>query len=536
MDAPETVARFRLPEGQTPSRVLASLARAGYAPRALGRGAARDLLLDTQDGTLAKMGARLARSRRRTETLWRYEPPTGAVEESPAGPEPATWPMGAVGLPLPPGAAAALTGAPLFPVVHLELTLREEEASAPDGSRLGIAFETLRRASAPHGGPALPLVAGLLTLRLMQGEAAEVGHLAVYLRHHLGLVPERRDRGALALELLGRTEPGGHAPAELRVVGADTLAAAARKVVGQQLLKIRANAEGTLLDLDPEYLHDMRVGTRRLRSALRIFGPALGARRAESLRLELGWLARLLGEVRDLDVFIAGLQGQAARLGEARRIAETLERELVARRAPALEALQVALRGRRCEALLRRVSTLAASPVPKRSTPLAALTAGEAAPLFLARAHKRVVKQGRLAVPSGEAPALHRLRILFKRLRYASEFFAPAVGERLDPLIKAMVRFQDCLGEHQDAVVAAGRIEALARELAARGDLPVESLLDLGGLIQVQREIGRARRDKLSGLWGQFDRPSVKKCLAAPAAEAAEPLKPSPERRRTGSP
>ena len=102
------------------------------------------------------MGARLARSRRRTETLWRYEPPTGAVEESPAGPEPATWPMGAVGLPLPPGAAAALTGAPLFPVVHLELTLREEEASAPDGSRLGIAFETLRRASAPHGGPAAP--------------------------------------------------------------------------------------------------------------------------------------------------------------------------------------------------------------------------------------------------------------------------------------------------------------------------------------------------------------------------------------------
>ena len=91
-----------------------------------------------------------------------------------------------------------------------------------------------------------------------------------------------------------------------------------------------------------------------------------------------------------------------------------------------------------------------------------------------------------------------------------------------------MVRFQDCLGEHQDAVVAAGRIEALARELAARGDLPVESLLDLGGLIQVQREIGRAAPGKLSGLWGKFDRPSVKKCLAAPAAEAAEPAETFP--------
>jgi len=530
------VARFRWPEGLTPSRVLASITRAGYGPRALGRGSARDLLLDTQNGALAKVGARLVLSRRRTEILWRYEPPTGAVEESPTELGPDTWPMGTAGTSVPPGAAAALASAPLFPVARLELTLREEEATAPDGSRLGLTFEALGRACAPYGEWPVPLRAGLLTLRLVQGEAAEVGHLAVYLRDHLGLLPERRDRGALALEALGRTEPGGHAPAELRVAGADTLAAAARKVVGQQLLKIRANAEGTLLDLDPEYLHDMRVGTRRLRSALRIFGPALGARRAESLRMELGWLARLLGEVRDLDVFIAGLHGQAERLGEARRIAETLERELVSRRGPALEALQVALRGRRYEALVRRVSALAATPVPRRPAPIAALTAGEAAPLFLARAHKRVVKQGRLAVPSGEAPALHRLRILFKRLRYASEFFAPAVGERLDPLIKAMVRFQDCLGEHQDAVVAAGRIEALARELAVRGDLPVESLLDLGGLIQVQREIARARRDKLSGLWAQFDRPSVKKCLAAPAAEAAEPLKPSPAKRRTGSP
>jgi CHAD domain-containing protein len=528
MDAPETVARFRWPEGLTPSRVLSSLARSGYGPRALGRGSVRDLLLDTQDGTLAKMGARLALSRRRTEILWRFEPPSGPAEEGPGGPEPESWPMGTAGRPLPPGAFAALEGAPLFPVACLDLTLREEEVSAPDGSRLALAFEALRRTSAPYGGPTVPLSAGLLTLRLVEGEAAEVGHLAVYLRDHLGFALERRDRGALALEALGRTEPGGHAPRELLIAGTDTLAVAARKVVGQQLLKIRANSEGTLLDLDPEYLHDMRVGTRRLRSALRVFGPALGTRRAESLRLELGWLARLLGEVRDLDVFIAGLHGQAARLGEAKRIAETLERELVARRAPALEALQVALRGRRYEALLRRVAALAASTVPKRPGGPAALTAAESAPPFLAKAHKRVVKQGRLAVPSGEAPALHRLRILFKRLRYASEFFAPAVGERLDPLIKAMVRFQDCLGEHQDAVVAAGRIEALARELAARGDLPVESLLDLGGLIQVQREIARARRDKLAGLWAQFDRASVKKCLAAPAAEGVDPLKPSP--------
>ena len=46
---------------------------------------------------------------------------------------------------------------------------------------------------------------------------------------------------------------------------------AARKVVGQQALKMRVNVQGTLEDLDPEYLHDLRVATRRLRSALRLF-------------------------------------------------------------------------------------------------------------------------------------------------------------------------------------------------------------------------------------------------------------------------
>ncbi len=536
MDAPETVARLRWSEGQTPARVLQALRRAGYGARTLGRSRARDLFLDSQDGLLAKVGARLALSLREPGALWRFEPAGGPVEEFPAGPLPEGWPLRAGAESLPAGAQAALADAPLFPVASLNLAVQEAEVTAPDGSRLSLTFETLRGAGPPHTGPEVALAARLLTLRLVQGEAAEVGHLSVYLRDHIGLATEMGDRLALALAALGRTEPGGHAPPELRVAGSDTLATMARKVLSQQLLKIRANAEGTLLDLDPEFLHDMRVATRRLRSALRLLGPALGARRAESLRTELGWLAGLLGEVRDLDVFIAGLHGQAARLGEAGRIAERLERELQARRVPALEALQGALRSRRYEVLIRRTAALALSPVPRRRAGPAAMTASEAAPLYLAKAHKRVVRQGRAAVPSGEAPALHRLRILFKRLRYASEFFAPALGARLEPLIRAMVRFQDCLGEHQDAVVAAQRIEALARELAARGDLPVDSMLDLGGLIQVQREIGLARRDKLAGLWAKFDRPAVKRCLAAPCAEAPFELKPSPAGRRTGSP
>jgi len=52
---------------------------------------------------------------------------------------------------------------------------------------------------------------------------------------------------------------------------------------------------------DLEELHEMRVATRRLRAALDFFADVLPLR-ARTFRDELGWLAAVLGAVRDLDV------------------------------------------------------------------------------------------------------------------------------------------------------------------------------------------------------------------------------------------
>ncbi|MGA9750724.1 MAG: CHAD domain-containing protein, partial [Acidobacteriota bacterium] len=129
-------------------------------------------------------------------------------------------------------------------------------------------------------------------------------------------------------------------------------------------------------------------------------------------------------------------------------------------------------------------------------------------------AARRVFRAGRAVTPQSPPAKLHRLRILFKRLRYTCEFFRDAFPEALPALIEAMVRFQDCLGEHQDAVVAMARIQDLARQLVARGRIAPEELLDLGGLIQVHREVARDRRARLAGLWKRFDRPAVRRALA----------------------
>ena len=82
---------------------------------------------------------------------------------------------------------------------------------------------------------------------------------------------------------------------------------AGRAVLGYHLNRLLANEAGTIEGDDPEPLHQMRVATRRLRAALRDFATAFGDELDPFVR-EVRWLSRLLGRIRDLDVFIAWLR------------------------------------------------------------------------------------------------------------------------------------------------------------------------------------------------------------------------------------
>jgi len=214
--------------------------------------------------------------------------------------------------------------------------------------------------------------------------------------------------------------------------------------------------------------------------------------------------------------------GQGAESAMSLLLAEELGRQ----RVPEREALGAALVSRRFRDLMRRLDALASSPPPRLPRGVQGVPVTQAAPALIGKAQKRVLKLGRIIGPDSPATDLHRLRILFKRLRYACEFFQEAFADPAsgtDPLadhLQAMVRFQDCLGEHQDAVVAMDRIQDLVKEMVRRGTLAPERLLDLGGLIQVQREIVRDRHGRLAKLWARFDRSSVRRRPAALGGEA----------------
>src|SRR5690349_8803285 len=71
--------------------------------------------------------------------------------------------------------------------------------------------------------------------------------------------------------------------------------------VRAQHAELVAQEPGVRKGEDVEAVHDMRVATRRLRAALRVFEEAFGPE-AATLHEEIGWLGRGLGAVRDRDV------------------------------------------------------------------------------------------------------------------------------------------------------------------------------------------------------------------------------------------
>jgi CHAD domain-containing protein len=470
------------------ARLLAAVGGAGYdaAPAADEQGGWT--YLDTQDGVLWRAGLRLRTADE--DGAWQLIAAAGgAVAADP----------GTCRLPLD-GALAervheATAGRLLLPVVHARRRSQSWNA-AGHGAALQLALEDWSF----RGPGADRRRARVRVLRLIgEGDGArEAEILATTLRDLHGLRVGAGDHVSAGLARLGLAPPGAPSPDALTVTAADPLAEAARKTFARQAFKMAANAAGTRADLDPEFLHDLRVATRRARAALRLYRGLIPARQATRLRGELSWIGRLLGEVRDLDVFLARLSAHLPRVQGGAAAADRLFGRLHERRAAARARLAAALDDPRFPAL---VSALGAVPLTRAR--VLRSPAREAGGQWIAAAAKRIQRIGER--PAAElAPAeLHALRIRFKRLRYACEFFAEAFGDEVQEAIRTLVDFQDTLGRHQDAVVARATLEQLAGEVASGADEP-GWLLTLGALLQVEREEAARERAAFVAAWAKL--------------------------------
>lgn len=321
----------------------------------------------------------------------------------------------------------------------------------------------------------IPLSRGEEPVRLRRVEieaapeavSSDLRHFVEQMRSARGLSPtgiSKYEAGIYATGLVpdGQTELGPtHVDASM------STGEVAYAVLRRQLAALQEHEPGTRLGEDPEEVHDMRVASRRLRAAIKLFSGVL-PERALWLEGDLRWLAGALGEVRDLDVEIEELHAWAA--SERRDIDafENLIEAVEEQRKHARERMLQALDSGRYERLVTSFAAmLRRSPVgsgDKGSTADAPIT--RVAPDLLSRSYSKFRKAAGRITEDAPVEAYHELRKKGKSLRYALEFHREIYGSPVKSLIRPLKSLQDDLGRHQDAVVAAEHL----RELGAGGD------------------------------------------------------------------
>ncbi len=315
------------------------------------------------------------------------------------------------------------------------------------------------------------------------------------LRTSCGLQPARLSKFEAGLLALGEEIPGTPDLGPTEVSATSTMGDLAFAVLRRQLAVLRAKEPGTRLGEDPEELHDMRVATRRLRAAFALFEGVLPVR-AQVFREELGWLARLLGAVRDLDVQLEGLAGMSPgvidtstgfALNEPDPLAELaalLGRERAVARSDMLNGLDSV----RWDRLAKGLTAMAQQGPARRSLATRVPAAIGLPDLVLTR-YEKVSKAARRAKRSGVVTDFHALRIRCKRLRYALEFGSDVYGGRTSRFVRELTVLQDELGEMHDAEVASLQLAALA---TGEAHLPPATVFMMGGVAeQHRRQVNR---------------------------------------------
>jgi CHAD domain-containing protein len=443
----------------TPDFVLPDLAPcASRGGSVLARPAAtlRATYYDTSDCRLARAGLSLRYRRGELSTggrptPWTVKLPTGTTgvrkEVSRAGSADAV-PAELVAL-----LTAYLRGAPLEPAAAMRTVRHEHElrdaedrvlaevaddtVSVLDGRRVRMTFreiEVERRAGEPElldRVEAVLLKAGARTGEFVAKHVRAMGPAAT---EPPDLVPPQRLRR--------------------KATAGDVVTAAIRRDIAKIIehdpwVRLRQ----PLPDGDTP-VHQMRVGTRRLRSDLRSFAPLLQSEWSDGLRDELKWLADPLGAARDAEVLRTRLQRTAGADPLIPVDSEALARmdaDLAARQEAALDALDEVLASDRYRELVDALIDAARAP---RLAPAAGERAPEVLPSVVRKPWRRLVKGGTLDA-EGADEEWHATRIRGKRARYAADAVAGFLGGEAKELASALADMQELLGEHQDAAVAA---------------------------------------------------------------------------------
>jgi len=356
---------------------------------------------------------------------------------------------------LPDEAAVELTrlvdGRPLVPLFSMRVTRRRWEIATPGGDRVEMALD---RGTVTAGSRRADIRE--VEFELISGDRRALFEVArpalAGIAFHFS-TEAKSDLGYALLEgEIGAAEPTNAVDADLN----DDMSVemALQQVLRSCAIQISANVAALRAGDDPEGAHQLRVGLRRLRTALKVFAAVMAPGAADPLGAEAQRLAAEVATTRDMDVLIDELVAP-------------LEGDDIAALIVLLEKRRKAARARLATVLADRstgdflIDLLAFTEARGwLSTDDIGQSVGLAAPVtpfaedVVARLRRKVEKLGR--DPEALSPdERHELRKRFKRLRYAYDFFEPLLPKsarrKLLPRVKAA---QDVLGVLNDIHMA----------------------------------------------------------------------------------
>ena len=304
-------------------------------------------------------------------------------------------------------------------------------------------------------------------LELKRGDAGEVFKLARELGKHVSVKLALHSKSQRGYDLLDnqRVEAARAEKIELRHRMSPV---EAFLVIGRSTLRHIAANESAVRRSDPEGVHQMRVGLRRLRGAMALFKRLLGDKQSERIKSELKWLTGELAPARDLEVYerskIEPLRGVLPSKTGMKELVHTL----ASRRAAAFNRAKAAVDSPRYRSLLLdTLQWLENGDLAKHRRRQGGPIERFAAKVLARRTKKAKKKAAKLR--KLDPTQRHKLRIAVKKLRYGSDFFenlflGRKAEKRLSRFKGRLKDLQDCLGALNDISVH----QKLASKLATR--------------------------------------------------------------------
>ena len=286
------------------------------------------------------------------------------------------------------------------------------------------------------------------------------------------------------------------------ILPTDPIAEAGRVIFAQQIRRMLSHEAGSRTGDDIESVHQMRVAIRRMRSLFNLISAHYRPKTVAKFELGLRQTARALGAIRDLDVLILDLQDYQRTLPPQDQEALALVVSILdERRSASRVRLIQLLDSKRYARFIRGFQRFAKRPalgVRRLKRSEAPHQLRHVLPLLL---HERMarVKAYDTVLPASDDAILHALRVEYKQLRYALEFFQPILGRSAGHFLKQVKEMQEILGRINDIAVFSEYVGRLDR-------LPPAQSAVLEGYVSARNNELVVLRERFYDAWARFNR------------------------------